>query len=482
MIPWPKKIELGDASWLLTDAYRIEAPSLQALKPWQQIVRDLDSSLYGLKINTKYPDFGETRISLHLEPELQNQPPGYYRLSLKPREIELTSPTEEGLRYAVQSLRQILYIAAKCKGDLPSAEIEDWPSFAWRGMHLDVSRHFFDTGFVYRYLDWMASLKLNKFHWHLSDDQGWRLESRRFPLLTKTGAWRKEADGSRYGGFYTRRDVEMVVNYATLRGIEVVPEIDIPGHAQAILAAYPEFACFPREFETLNTWGISQDILCAGKDAVIDFLKELFSELAELFPGQYVHLGGDEAPKDRWKACPHCQERIAALGLKDEEELQSWLLGTLAEHLRGLGKTVIGWDEILDGKIGPEPVVMCWRGDGVDAARRAHDNGNRYVICPNDRLYFDWKFAPGDDQPGGFGVTTPEDVYSLDLDRFRFADPSLFLGGQANLWTERISDIFRAKLMFQERIYPLAELFWRDPREKNWADLAERRAILDDWI
>ncbi len=489
MIPKPKQMRIFKKDFWLTSIvhYQRNAELPEALFRW--LVEDLDSYYHNHFDEGLLDDDHSMIVLFRLAPFAKKVPPDYYFLKVDTLRIQIQAETPNGLRYAVQTLKQHLHNSFfdhlnkfDEPGDLPCLEIRDWPSFHWRGLHLDVSRHFFNYKFIRRYLDWMAGLKLNKFHWHLSDDQGWRIESKRFPRLHEVGAWRTEADGSRYGGFYTRRQIKLVLDYAAERGIEVIPEIDIPGHAMAILAAYPELACNPQNFATLNVWGISQDILCAGKDGTIAFLKELFTENAELFPAPYIHLGGDEAPKERWQACPHCQNRLAEQHLANEEELQGWLVRVLSRHLQGLGKTVIGWDEILDGGIDSRPIIMCWRGDAVDAARKAHANGNRYIICPNTKLYFDWKPADHPDEPGAHGVTRLRDVYDLELAHYRFAHPELFLGGQANLWTEYVPNARIAKELVQFRILALAELFWSDPPEKNYMEFWDRFWNLRDYI
>jgi len=417
--------------------------------------------------------------------QLQNpekQHPEAYRLEIGAEAVKV-SGEEKGIKNALQSLLQLVWWAY-CHNDkqIPNLIIEDYPEYEWRGLHLDVSRHFFTVKDVYCYLDSMAKLKLNRFHWHLTDDQGWRIQSHNFPKLNTIGAWRKETDGSSYGDFYTQEEIKQVVSYGHELGIEVIPEIDIPGHSQAILAAYNDLACFPKAFETLNCWGITEDILCAGKDATINFLKDLLSEMAELFPGEFIHLGGDEAPKARWKECPHCQKRIKDKGLADEEELQSWLLKELTKHLKTLGKTVIGWDEILDGKPGSEPVAMVWRGDGKDAVKKAEARVNRYILCPNQICYFDWHQSANEGEPGAFGVTTLEQVYAFNPDSYVHDKPSLLLGAQANVWTEQMQSFERVKYMAFPRAIALAESLWSDPQHKDIEDFKARLEILGAYL
>jgi hexosaminidase len=485
MLPYPKKIRILKKSFWITSRviYQSEAPLTP--EQYKYLASDLDNYYQKMFSGADMDEDNFSMVAFELAPQRKKVPQGWYRLIIRPYMMLIQAETYEGLVYGMQSLKQAWYkVSYNARYDLeiPCLDIEDWPSFPWRGMHLDVSRHFFDYKFVRKYLDWMVALKLNKFHWHLSDDQGWRLESKRFPRLHEVGSKRKELDGSIYGGYYSQKQAKLVLDHARDRGIEVIPEIDLPGHTQAILAAYPDLACFPGEFETLNVWGISQEVLCAGKDSVLEFLKGLLDEVMDVFPGEYIHLGGDEVPKDNWKKCPHCQKRMQDNKLKNEEELQSWFLKQLVRHVQKRGKTVIGWDEILDGNIDKKPVVMCWRGDAVDAARKAHDNGNSYIICPNNKFYFDWHYCKDPETPGSFGITTNQDVYELELNKYKFSNPKLFLGGQANLWTEKVPDAKTARELVNPRMFFLAELFWSDPQEKSFRECFDRFWELAFWI
>ncbi len=472
LIPKPRKLlmkkgflPLGQPLCLYMEQHAITRSS------WQ---RKLESELARLRISLSF----NVRLSSehHIQPQITHSEG--YRLEVDSQGIVIAGKGT-GLKHALQSLVQLIWWAYyQNERQLPNLTIEDYPEYEWRGLHLDVSRHFFTVEEVCSYLDSLARIKLNRFHWHLTDDQGWRIESHKFPKLNAIGAWRKETDGSSYGGFYTQEEIKQVVSYASELGIEVIPEIDIPGHSLAILAAYNELACFPKAFETLNCWGISEDILCAGKDGTIRFLKELFSEITELFPGRYVHLGGDEAPKSNWNNCPHCQKRIIDKGLADEEELQSWLLKELIKHLKTLNKTLIGWDEILDGKPGKEPIVMVWRGDGRDAATKAEALGNRYILCPNQICYFDWHQSAREGEPGAFGVTTLEQVYAFEPGLYIDKKPDLLLGAQANVWTEQMPSFERVKYMAFPRAIALAESLWSDPQSKDIEEFKARLAAL----
>ncbi|MCB5229522.1 MAG: family 20 glycosylhydrolase [Candidatus Cloacimonetes bacterium] len=448
-----------------TPMFRVAGKNCARIK---RIVTQFEYWLHGyLGASTLPPKDGILLIDIDLNVNL-NHLDGAYIINVSATEIMITTDGEQGLRNAFASLKQLIHRALTFQqGKLETQFIGDNPAYEWRGLHLDVSRHFFGVKEVCQYLDWMAALKLNRFHWHLSDDQGWRINSTRFPLLTRKGAWRKEDDGSIYGGFYTKKEIKEVVKYARSLGITVIPEIDLPGHAMAILSAYPDLACFPREFEPLTVWGISEDILCAGKDATLSFLKELLLEVAELFPGPYLHIGGDEAPKHRWKECPHCQQRIRQEGLQDEEELQSWLIQQLQQTLEDAGKTLLGWDEILDGNLGTQPIVHVWSGDGKDAARKAAANGNRYIISPNKLLYFDWRAEEDPATPGAHGVTSLEKVMAIKPREYEFGDGELLLGGQANVWTEYMPDFATVKKMLFPRVFAMAELWWNGQCEDD---------------
>lgn len=441
------------------------------------VAEELNHFLNGLQSQTTPDESGKAwRLELHTGAAYEH--PETYQLEIDQGRILLSAADPQALRYALSTLKQLLFSAHKTDSLIHKQLIRDYPRYRWRGLHLDVSRHIFEPAFIKQYLKLMSELKLNKFHWHLTDDQGWRIESKRYPLLQEIGAWRKEADGERYGGYYTQGEIREVVAYATELGIEVIPELDLPGHMTAVLSAYPQLACNPQAFDTMNVWGISEDILCAGKDSTRDFILDLVDEVAELFPGAYFHLGGDEAPKDRWKACPYCQKRIRELGLKDEEDLQSWLFDTVSAHLALRGKTVIGWDEILEGNPSRETIAMLWRGDAKAAALQSENRGYRAILVPNHYLYFDWKAS--DDSPGAFGVTTLQKVWQFPIDEYFTQRPDLLLGVQANLWTEQISTPQRAWEMLIPRVYALSELAWG--KQSDYPDFEARAQLGEDYI
>ena len=392
----------------------------------------------------------------------------------------------DGVLYAVQTLRQMLpaaiygtHAAEKEKWYLPCCEISDKPRFAWRGMHLDSSRHFWSVDEVKRYLDVMAMYKLNRFHWHLTDDQGWRIEIQAYPLLSQVACWREGTmvghdfssnDGIRYGGFYTQDEIRDVVAYAAARGITVVPEIDLPGHMLAAMSAYPELGCTGGPYATWTIWGVSDQVLCVGKESTFRFLEAVLSEVAELFPGEYIHIGGDECPKGAWKECPDCQARIRELGITGddrfsaEQYLQNYVTKRIQDFLATKGKKVIGWDEILEGELAPGATVMSWR--GTAGARQAAAKGFDTILTPTSHCYFD--YLQSEDraaEPLGFdGVVTLDRIYSLDpLDGIAPDQAHHVLGVQANLWTEYISTPEHLEYMLLPRLLALSEVQWCQP-------------------
>ncbi len=407
-------------------------------------------------------------------------PEGYTLIVLNDRvTIEATAPA--GLFYGCQTLRQLMPAAIesreRIKGvawTVPAVEIEDRPRYRWRGMHLDVARHFFPTVFIKRYIDLLALHKMNRFHWHLTDDQGWRIEIKGYPRLTEVGAWRKGEGGADYGGFYTQDEVREIVEYARQRFITVVPEIEMPGHAQAALAAYPELSCTGGPFEVWTEWGISREVFCAGNDGTFAVLEDVLSEVIDLFPGKYVHIGGDECPKYRWGACEKCQARIEAEGLKDEGELQSYFVKRISRFLAAQGRRLVGWDEVLEGGLAPDATVMSWRGiwGGITAARAEHD----VVMSPFTHCYFDYKHADLPDEPGRLGVISLETVYSYDPTPAELAleEASHILGAQGNVWTEGMATERQVEQLAFPRMCALAEVVWSPPTLRDWPDFEGR--------
>jgi hexosaminidase len=414
---------------------------------------------------------------------LSNVPSDFYSIDVK-ENITISYSSEASCFYALQSLKQLIQIKNGVS-EIPQCFISDQPRFAWRGMHLDVSRHFFTVEEVKKYLDWMARYKFNTFHWHLTDDQGWRIEIKAFPKLTEIGSVRAQTrvghastkpekyDGIPEKGFYTQAEIKEVVKYASKLFIDVVPEIEMPGHARAALAAYPEFSCDGKTTPVAQTWGVFNEIFCS-KDTTIKFLQAVLSEVVMLFPGKYIHIGGDEAPKTNWKTCLNCQAQIQKNGLKDEAELQSYFIRQMDAFLTSKGKTLIGWDEILEGGLSENAAVMSWRGTkgGIEAAEQHH----YVVMTPGSHCYFDHYQSDRKSEPlaiGGF--TSLEKVYSFnpipeelptELNHF-------ILGAQANLWTEYIADWKQVEYMILPRMIALSEVLWTQG-EKDYPSFLER--------
>ena len=398
--------------------------------------------------------------------------------------------TPHGLFYGVQTLFQLLpteiYSAKKMDNvtwSIPSVEIKDKPRFAWRGMHLDVGRHLFPVSFIKKYIDYIALHKLNTFHWHLTEDQGWRIEIKKYPLLTEIGAWRKgtqirktdKDDGIRYGGFYTQDEIRDIVAYAEDRFVTVVPEIELPGHSIAALTAYPELSCTGGPFEVRTKWGISDGVYCAGNEEVFSYLEDVLSEVLELFPSQYIHIGGDEAPKNSWENCSKCQDRIKKEGLKDEHELQSYFISRIEKFLNSKGRKIIGWDEILEGGLAPNAAVMSWRGieEGIKAAKQKH----YVVMTPSDYMYFDFYEGNPKTEPLAIGGFLPlEKVYGYEPipEELTADEQKYILGVQANQWTEYIATPELAEYMTLPRLCALAEIAWSPKEKRNLEDFLDR--------
>lgn len=430
-----------------------------------------------------------------------------YLLNVTTSSILITANRKAGILYGMQSLFQAVTSGnGRILLSVPAMQIKDYPRFKWRGMHLDVGRHFYPVSFIKKYIDFLATYKMNRFHWHLTEDQGWRIEIKKYPALTTVGASRNGTivgqypgtanNNLRYGGFYTQNDVKEIVAYAEQRGITVVPEIEMPGHGSAAIAAYPWLSCFPEKATHMptqvsamskllqaqgpkkmvqETWGVFEDIFCAGKDSTFLFLQNVLDEVLSLFPSKYIHVGGDEAPKDHWKKCPACQARIKEEGLKDEHELQNYFITRMEKFLNSKGRILIGWDEILEGGLAPNAVVMSWRGEagGIEAAKMDHD----VIMTPGNPVYFDHYQADPATEPIGIGgFNTLKRVYDyepvpkqLDSDQAKHV-----LGAQANLWTEYVPTTQHVEYMVLPRMLALSEVVWSQKESKNWNNFNQR--------
>ena len=419
--------------------------------------------------------------------------PEGYVLTVTPGSIRIRACTEAGLFYGVQSLLQLVPIAQpgkRAKLSIPAVRIADQPRFPWRGMHLDVSRHFFPKGFIKKYIDMLAMHKMNVFHWHLTDDQGWRIEIKKYPKLTEVSAWRvdredmewnqreaqKPGEKATYGGFYTQNDIREIVQYAASRQITIVPEIEMPAHTKAVLAAYPQLSCSGGPFTVPpgGYWPIT-DIYCAGNDSTFEFLQDVLTEVIGLFPGKYIHIGGDEADKTEWRKCPKCQARIKAEKLNGEGELQSYFVKRIENFLISKNRRLIGWDEILEGGLAPEATVMSWRGvdGGIAAARQNH----HVIMTPTSNCYFDYYQGPPEVEPLAIGGYLPlSAVYAFEPvpDSLTPEQAGYVLGGQGNIWTEYIPVPEDVEYMALPRMAAMAEVTWTPKPLRQWDDFARR--------
>lgn len=416
-----------------------------------------------------------------------------YKLDADAKQIRIAGASAAGVFYGIQTLRKSLPLVngKASKVSIPAVHIADAPRFAYRGTHLDVSRHFVTAGSVRQFIDMLALHNINRFHWHLTDDQGWRIEIKKYPLLTQIGSKRAQTvighnsgkyDGKPYSGFYTQKQIRDIVKYATDRYITIVPEIDLPGHMQAALAAYPDMGCTGGPYEVWQKWGVSDNVLCAGNDKTLTFIDNVLKEITQLFPSKYIHVGGDECPKTQWQKCPKCQARIKALNLeaKDghsaEERLQSYIITHASNYLKSLGRNTIGWDEILEGGLAEGATVMSWRGEsgGIAAAKQHHD----VVMTPNSYLYFDYyQSLDKANEPLAIGGYLPlETVYSYEpMPKELTADEARhIIGVQANIWTEYMPTFKQMQYMALPRLAALSEVQWSQPALKDYTNFTNR--------
>jgi hexosaminidase len=410
-----------------------------------------------------------------------------YQLKIEEKQILISSKNAKGAFYAVQSLLQLLPLKTVDKSiAIQCLEIKDAPRFSYRGMHLDVARHFFSVAFIKKYINLMAMLKMNTFHWHLTEDQGWRIEIKKYPKLQEIAAFRNETlighyseqpqkyDGKKYGGFYTQEEIKDIVKYASERQITIIPEIEMPGHSQAAIAAYPELGCTGEQFEVATKWGVFEEIYCP-KESTFKFIEGVMDEVIPLFPGKYIHIGGDEAPKTRWKECAHCQKLIKKEGLKDENGLQRYFITRMEKYINSKGKQIIGWDEILEGGLTPNATVMSWRGtDGaIEAAKQKHT----VILTPNSHCYFDHYQSDNENEPLAIGGFLPlEKVYHFNpIPKELTKDEAKYvLGAQGNVWTEYMQTPEKVEYMAFPRAIALAEVVWSSEENKNYKGFIHR--------
>ncbi|KQS91588.1 family 20 glycosylhydrolase [Chryseobacterium sp. Leaf394] len=474
LIPYPQKVEFQNGEFVIPASFNLS--NNLPVKETEYLKN---------KIKLKFSNAkNQDAHLLYSKLENQSKPNNEaYSIEISSKQIHIKSYTDQGYFLAIQTLIQLF--ETQKNGKIPAMKIEDSPKFAWRGMHLDVCRHFFTVEEVKQYIDYLAMYKLNTFHWHLTDDQGWRIEIKKYPKLTQIGSKRKESmigayvdntyDGKPYGPyFYTQEQIKDVVKYAQERHITVVPEIEMPGHALAALSAYPELACTKGPFEAATKWGVFDDVFCP-KDETFTFLENVLDEVIQLFPSQYIHIGGDECPKTRWKECAHCQALIKKHNLKDEHGLQSYFIQRIEKYVNSKGRKIIGWDEILEGGLAPNAAVMSWTGikGGIEAAKTNHFA----VMTPGAYCYFDHYQGDPQTEPNAFGGFTPLDkVYSYNpIPAELNAEQSKYiLGVQANLWTEYILDFKQVQYMIFPRLFALSEVGWGTSKPENYKEFENR--------
>lgn len=518
IVPMPAKVNFfeGNDFFVISRNTKIVlGPEGQGLEKFSDLLNlDLQKN-YGftLEVIKDFNPPNKNYINIGLRPPpAQNVNDGVYSINVNEYAISVMGSKNEDLFHGLQTLLQMLQPNASKINNLriPLVTITDYPRFPYRGMHLDVCRHFFPISFVKKYIDYLAAYKFNKFHWHLTEDQGWRIEIKKYPELTSIGANRngtligrypgKGNDNKPYSGFYTQAEIKEVIQYAKDRYIDVIPEIEMPGHASAAIASYPWLSCFPQKPTEMppnmmskksmdeqkagrvklvqETWGVFDDVFCAGKDSTFKFLENVLDEVSALFPSKYIHIGGDESPKTHWKICPACQKRMKDNNLKDEHELQSYFIQRIEKYLNSKGKTIIGWDEILEGGLAPNAVVMSWRGEkgGIEAAKQKHG----VIMTPGSPLYFDHTQSKNEDSVTFGGYNPIENVYAYEpaSKELTAEEGKYILGAQANMWTEYQSNTSKIEYQLFPRITALSEVLWSPKEKRDWKDFERRLPVI----
>lgn len=481
IVPYPESVEIGCGSF---DAFGAELVSEGLPEKEDALVQDLDSLV-------RICCGGKTGLSRIVFQHKEGLAPEEYEIKIGRRRINVYSSAYNGTLYAIATLKQLMpaeVYSGVCNPDahwnIPCTVIKDKPRFSHRGMLLDCSRHFFEIDQIKKILDVMAVYKLNRFHWHLTDDHGWRVEIKKYPLLTQVGAWRngtmigwdaKSNDGIRYGGYYTQEQLRDVVAYASERGIEIIPEIDLPAHMVSALTAYPHLGCTGGPYSLMTVWDIAKDVLCVGKDSSFEFIEDVLTEVCDIFPYEYIHIGGDECPKIRWENCPRCQARIRELGLKDSDKwtaehyLQNYVTARVQKFLADKGRKVIGWDEILEGDLEPGATIMSWR--GVQGGIEAASNGFDAIMTPCEYCYLNYCQSDKPElEPVGFHEYVPvEKCYGYDpLDGIPEEAHHHILGVQCNVWTEFIGTPAHVQYMLLPRMLAISEVQWTTPQNKDY--------------
>lgn len=486
IIPAPKQFIITGGTFSINHAVECYAPSKES-EQVSSFFKNYLNEFYDISLfDAKDASKQSNRIEFIIDKELALAKEAY-SVEVNKQNIRVQAATSNGLFYGMQSLIQLLPLTRTKSLSITCCTINDAPRFEYRGLHLDCGRHFMPVSFIKKYLDAMALHKLNSFHWHLTEDQGWRIEIKQYPELVKTASCRAGTiignypgtgnDGIKYCGYYTQDEIREIVQYASDRFITVIPEIEMPGHSSAALAAYPFLGCSGGPYQVQQTWGVFDDVYCAGNDSVFNFLENVLNEVMELFPSKYIHIGGDECPKESWKHCTKCQKRITAEGLKDEHALQSYFIQRIEKYLNSKGRNIIGWDEILEGGLAPNATVMSWRGEegGIAAAKQNHDA----IMTPGEFCYFDHAQSKNEDSLNIGGYLPLRQVYSYNpLPVSLSADEQKYIKGvQANVWTEYMANTKKVEYMIFPRLSALSEVAWSMPQQKDWPSFEKRLQI-----
>lgn len=481
IIPLPVSVQPSGEWFYIKPTTKIVCATTTA----QPVAHLLQTYITGISLQHTTVEPAADYILLKLDSATIAQPEGY-RLVVNNNNIQLTAHDAGGLVYGVQTLRQLCGTVKNNAIPVAGGVINDYPRFAYRGMALDVCRHMFPVSFIKKYIDVLSLYKFNTFHWHLTDDQGWRIEIKKYPKLQAVAAWRSETlighkkelphhfDGKRYGGYYTQQQIKELVQYAASRHITIIPEIEMPGHAQAALAAYPALGCTGGPYATATFWGVFDDVYCAGNDSTFAFLQNVLDEVMDLFPSRYIHIGGDECPKTRWKACPKCQQRISTLGLKDEHALQSYFIQRIEKYVNSRGRNIIGWDEILEGGLAPNATVMSWRGE--EGGKAAMAQQHPVVMTPEGWCYFDYYQSLYNQEPVAAGGYTPlKKVYTYEPASNGLDASYKYLAGvEGQAWSEYYTNEAKAEYMIFPRALALAEVAWTPTLLRNYDDFLHR--------
>ncbi len=505
LVPMPAEIKMGKGNFVITTNTKIITS--KKTEKFVEIVNDFILKNYGFKLEAVLYSKKNANNAITFVPSglKYGNGIGVYALEITNKGILIGGGTDEGIFYGIQSLLQLFpqkqnsIQEKKYQLSIPQLSIYDQPRFQYRGMHLDVARHFYPISFIKKYIDYLAAYKFNTFHWHLTDDQGWRIEIKKYPKLTQVGGFRngtiigrypgKGNDNLRYGGFYTQAQIKEIVQYAAGKYITVIPEIEMPGHASAAIAAYPQLSCFPTEDtqvpkgsawsgttkgkQVQQTWGVFEDVF-APTDYTFNFLQDVLDEVITLFPSKYIHIGGDECPKEAWKKSEVCQQLIKENNLKDEHGLQSYFINRIEKYLNTKGKNIIGWDEILEGGLAPNATVMSWRGEagGIEAAKQGHT----VIMTPGKPVYFDHSQSKNEDSVTIGGYNSIEDVYAYEPipAALNAQQAKYVLGAQANMWTEYMKNERKVEYMLFPRIAALSEVLWSPKEKRNWNDFERR--------